>query len=73
MFSYYTRYYVSPPVDQYLKFKNHCSLLYSMETTIFLFIYPFINIPQNKQEMEVLPASVSDPNWFKYWSGYSLT
>jgi hypothetical protein len=27
MFSYSTGYYVSPPVDQYLKFKNRCSLL----------------------------------------------
>jgi hypothetical protein len=29
MFSYSTGYYVSPPDDQYLKFKNRCSLLYS--------------------------------------------
>jgi hypothetical protein len=29
MFSYSTGYYVSPPVDQYLKFKNRCSLMYS--------------------------------------------
>ncbi len=28
MFSYYTGYYVSPPVDQYLKFKTRCSLMY---------------------------------------------
>jgi hypothetical protein len=32
MFSYSTVYYVSPPIDQYLKntntFKNRCSLLY---------------------------------------------
>ncbi len=28
MFSYSTRYYVSPPDDQYLKFKNRCSLPY---------------------------------------------
>ncbi len=28
MFSYSTGYYVSPPVDQYLKFKNRCSLLF---------------------------------------------
>ncbi len=27
MFSYSTGYYVSPPIDQYLKFKNRCSLL----------------------------------------------
>jgi hypothetical protein len=27
MFSYSTGYYVSPPVAQYLKFKNRCSLL----------------------------------------------
>ncbi len=26
MFSYSTGYYVSPPDDQYLKFKNRCSL-----------------------------------------------
>ncbi len=26
MFSYSTEYYVSPPDDQYLKFKNRCSL-----------------------------------------------
>ncbi len=24
---YRVRYYVSPPIDQYLKFKNHCSLM----------------------------------------------
>jgi hypothetical protein len=29
MFSYSTGYYVSPPVDQYLKFKNRCSLVYT--------------------------------------------
>ncbi len=29
MFSYSTGYYVSPPDDQYLKFKNRCSLLCS--------------------------------------------
>ena len=28
MFSYSTGYYVSPPVDQYLKFKNRCSLVH---------------------------------------------
>ena len=28
MFSYSTGYYVSPPDDQYLKFKNRCSLLW---------------------------------------------
>ncbi len=33
MFSYSTGYYVSPPVDQYLKFKNRCSLVY----TVYLF------------------------------------
>ncbi len=27
MFSFYTGYYVSPPDDQYLKFKNRCSLM----------------------------------------------
>jgi hypothetical protein len=32
MFSYSTGYYVSPPVDQYLKFKNRCSLLHNLES-----------------------------------------
>ncbi len=31
MFPYSTGYYVSPPDDQYLKFKNRCSLIYSIE------------------------------------------
>jgi hypothetical protein len=34
MFSYSTGYYVSPPVDQYLKFKNRCSLLYVFDDQI---------------------------------------
>jgi hypothetical protein len=29
LFSYSTEYYVPPPVDQYLKFKNRCSLLHT--------------------------------------------
>ncbi len=33
MFSYSTGYYVSPPDDQYLKFKNRCSLLSSPQST----------------------------------------
>ncbi len=33
MFSYSTGYYVSPPVDQYLKFKNRCSLLCIAQNT----------------------------------------
>jgi len=35
MFSYFTGYYVSPPVDQYLKFKNRCSLLYGDSIVLF--------------------------------------
>jgi hypothetical protein len=35
MFSYSTGYYVSPPDDQYLKFKNRCSLVQSF--TYFAF------------------------------------
>jgi hypothetical protein len=31
MFSYSTGYYVSPPDDQYLKFKNRCSLVYRLK------------------------------------------
>jgi hypothetical protein len=30
MFSYSTGYYVSPPDNQFLKFKNRCSLLYNV-------------------------------------------
>jgi hypothetical protein len=37
MFSYSTGYYVSPPDDQYLKFKNRCSLL-----LIFTVLNPII-------------------------------
>ncbi len=36
MFSYSTGYYVSPPDDQYLKFKNRCSLLSSLVSDIRL-------------------------------------
>ena len=32
MFSYSTGYYVSPPDDQYLKFKNRCSLIHTQVT-----------------------------------------
>jgi hypothetical protein len=38
MFSYSTGYYVSPPDDQYLKFKNRCSLLY-MNTFLCSFFF----------------------------------
>ncbi len=34
MFSYSTGNYVSPPIDQYLKFKNRCSLCASQEAYI---------------------------------------
>jgi hypothetical protein len=34
MFSYSTGYYVSPPDDQYLKFKNRCSLMYSSTSVL---------------------------------------
>ena len=33
MFSYSTGYYVSPPDDQYLKFKNRCSLMHIAQST----------------------------------------
>ncbi len=36
MFSYSTGYYVSPPDDQYLKFKNRCSLLFTLSINAFL-------------------------------------
>ncbi len=35
MFSYSTGYYVSPPNDQYLKFKNRCCLVHSMLNPMF--------------------------------------
>jgi hypothetical protein len=37
MFSYSTGYYVSPPIDQYLKFKNRCSLLYNVHIKVLVF------------------------------------
>jgi hypothetical protein len=50
MFSYSKGYYVSPPDDQYLKFKNRCSLMYMhfcgffSQTMIFRkgFLYMYI-------------------------------
>ncbi len=43
MFSYSTGYYVSPPDDQYLKFKNRCSLLsMSNMTTIDFIVYTWM-------------------------------
>ncbi len=35
MFSYSTGYYVLPPVDQYLKFKNRCSLVCSESVYVY--------------------------------------
>jgi hypothetical protein len=43
MFSYSTGYYVSPPVDQYLKFKNRCSLMYIYH----IFVSAFLHICQS--------------------------
>ncbi len=45
MFLYTTGYYVSPPVDQYLKFKNRCSLM-TMPTSKPLF---FMNLLPEKK------------------------
>jgi hypothetical protein len=42
MFSYSTGYYVSPPDDQYLKFKNRCSLMsicYMSSISVLLYMY----------------------------------
>ncbi len=36
MFSYSTGYYVSRPDDQYLKFKNRCSLMHTPMQIVFL-------------------------------------
>jgi hypothetical protein len=35
MFSYSTGYYVSPPDDQYLKFKNRCSLMWKQSRHVY--------------------------------------
>ncbi len=49
MFSYSTGYYVSPPDDQYLKFKNRFSLVHKHEIILSFFwpksnpYMPFIN------------------------------
>ncbi len=40
MFSYSKGYYVSPPDDQYLKFKNRCSLLGRNKTYMYNIIIP---------------------------------
>ncbi len=39
MFSYSTGYYVSPPVDQYLKFKNRCSLLHISVSNVIKVVF----------------------------------
>ncbi len=39
MFSYSTGYYVLPPDDQYLKFKNRCSLIHSLFCIIGVYTY----------------------------------
>ncbi len=44
MFSYSTEYYVSPPVDQYLKFKNRCSLIHTHSGPCLHFWYHFFYI-----------------------------
>ncbi len=33
-----TGYYVSPPIDQYLKFKNHCSLVHMEQEYVHAFL-----------------------------------
>ncbi len=38
MFSYSTGYYVPPPVDQYIKFKNRCSLLFNYKF-VLMYVY----------------------------------
>ena len=38
MFSYSKGYYVSPPDDQYLKFKNRCSLVHNL---VWKFVHLF--------------------------------
>ncbi len=47
MFSYSTGYYVSPPVDQYLKFKNRCSLLYTVNKAVATQFLCSLNNEQN--------------------------
>ena len=44
MFSYSRGYYVSPPDDQYLKFKNRCSLLCMYKYGELTFSYSFFSV-----------------------------
>ena len=53
MFSYSKGYYVSPPDDQYLKFKNRCSLLYIYLSQIFL-LSNFMNNSTNSNWLFLL-------------------
>ncbi len=53
MFSYSTGYYVSPPDDQYLKFKNRCSLV----RTYFCFMtMPVLGTDQDRNRNTWLPS-----------------
>jgi hypothetical protein len=53
MFSYSTGYYVSPPDDQYLKFKNRCSLV-AMQLKFLLYpTYCCQALGQNAQPCKV--------------------
>ncbi len=39
MVSYSTGHYVSPPIDQYLKFKNHCNLVCTFVPVLWIRIW----------------------------------
>ena len=60
MFSYSTGYYFSPPDDQYLKFKNRCSLLYSFSK--------FVHGSSNTQGVKraIVYSTVADTVYFSY-------
>ncbi len=74
MFSYSTGYYVSPPDDQYLKFKNRCSLIRTFEKD---YVIKTVN-PQNflliilgslkNAHRKSMCTSVSSELWKDPWS-----
>jgi hypothetical protein len=59
MFSYSKGYYVSPPDDQYLKFKNRCSLLHSLAESV-----PWNRFLGSRLKIRVLVVLHPERIWF---------
>ena len=60
MFSYSTGYYVSPPDDQNLKFKNRCSLISSLLNLL------------NRMPQSLLKGQLKEKPTYRVWCLYSL-